>query len=79
MIIMRHTMPSGNPRIVNRCTYPITGKKVVNTILTDLALIEVSVQGLILKEMAPRLSVADIQSVTEPALIVSSDVKEMEL
>jgi len=79
MVLMRHIMPSGDPRIVNRCTYPLTGKKVVHTILTDFALIEVSGQGLIIKETAPGLSVADIQSVTEPTLIVSEDIKEMEL
>ncbi|MFC1952703.1 3-oxoacid CoA-transferase subunit B [Chloroflexota bacterium] len=79
MVLMQHIMPSGDPRIVTRCTYPITGKKVVNFILTNLAFIEVSMQGLVLKETAPGLSVADIQSVTEPALIVSREVKEMEL
>ncbi len=79
MVIMRHVMPSGEPRIVNQCTYPVTGKRVVNTILTDLALIDVTEQGLILKEMAPGLSVIDIQDVTEPRLIVNADLKEMEL
>ena len=79
MIMMRHIMPSGEPRIVDKCTYPITGKKVVNTILTALALIDVTGQGLILREMAPGLNIHEIQAVTEPALIVSTDVKVMEL
>lgn len=79
IVIMRHVMPSGEPRIVNQCTYPITGKRVVNTILTDLALIDVTRQGLVLREVAPGLDAADIQTVTEPRLIVNADLKEMEL
>ena len=78
MVMMRHVMPSGEPRIVNQCSYPLTGKKVVNTILTDLALIDVTEKGLLLKEVAPGVSVADIQTVTEPELIVGPDLKEME-
>jgi len=79
MVLMKHVMPSGEPRIVDRCTYPVTGKKVVNTILTDLAFIEVTEQGLLLKEIAPGLTVSEIQACTEPELVVNDDVKEMEL
>lgn len=79
MVLMRHTMGSGEPRIVKECTYSLTGKEVVDIILTDLALIEVTPEGLLLKEVAPGVSVADIQAVTEPTLIVSPDLREMEL
>jgi len=79
MVIMRHTMSSGEPRIVKECTYPLTGKEVVNVIITDLAFIEVTREGLLLSEVAPGVSVADIQAVTEPMLIVSPDLREMEL
>lgn len=79
MVLMRHTMGSGEPRIVKECTYPLTGKGVVNVIITDLAFIEVTREGLLLKEVAPGVSVADIQANTEPKLIVSPDLREMEL
>ena len=79
MVLMRHVMPQGEPRIVKQCSYPLTGKRVVNTVLTDLALIDVTEEGLVLKEVAPGLSVTDIQAVTEPRLVVSPDFKEMEL
>lgn len=79
MVLARHTLSSGQPRIVKQCTYPLTGKEVVDIIITDLALIEVTRAGLLLKEVAPGVSVTDIQAVTEPRLIVSPDLKEMEL
>jgi 3-oxoacid CoA-transferase subunit B len=79
MVLMQHTMVSGQPRIVKQCTYPLTGKRVVNTILTNLALIEVTQEGLLLKEIAPGITVGDVQEVTEPLLIVSANLKEMEL
>lgn len=79
MVLMQHTMKSGEPRIVKHCTYPLTGKEVVNTIITNLAFIEVTQEGLLLKEVAPYVSVADVQALTEPTLIVSPKLKEMEL
>ncbi len=79
MVLARHTFPSGQPRIVKQCTYPLTGKGVVNTIITDLAVIEVTPAGLLLKEVAPGVSVEDIQTVTEPGLIVSPALREMEI
>ena len=79
MVIMRHTMGSGEPRIVKECTYALTGKEAVDIIITNLAFIEVTREGLVLKEVAPGVSVADVQSLTEPALIVSPDLCEMEL
>ena len=79
MVLARHTFPSGQPRIVKQCTYPLTGKEVVDTIITDLALIEVTRAGLLLKEVAPGVNAADVQAVTEPRLIVSPAWREMEL
>ncbi|MFC1871310.1 3-oxoacid CoA-transferase subunit B [Chloroflexota bacterium] len=79
MILMRHTQPSGEPRLVKQCTYPLTGKGVVNTIITDLALIDVTPEGLVLKELAPGITVDDVQALTEPRLIVSPDLHEMEI
>ena len=79
IVAMQHTTPSGEPRLVKECTYPLTGKEVVNMIVTNLAVIDVTPEGLLLREIAPGVSVTDVQAVTEPTLIVSPDLKEMEL
>ena len=79
IVAMQHTTPSGEPRIVKECTYPLTGKEVVDMIITELAVIDVTPEGLLLREIAPGVSVTDVQAVTEPTLIVSPDLKEMEL
>ncbi len=78
MVAMEHTTRDGQPKILKRCTLPITGLKVVDTIVTEMAYIRV-VQGtgLVLEEIAPGLTVEDVQSVTEPKLTVSPSLKEM--
>jgi 3-oxoacid CoA-transferase subunit B len=78
-IAMEHTTNDGSPKIVRDLTYPATARKKVNKIFTDLAVIEVTPEGLLLKEIYPGLSVDDIQSVTEPRLLVARDLKEIEL
>ncbi len=78
-IAMEHTTNDGTPKIVRELTYPATARKKVNMIFTDLAVIEITPGGMMLKEIFPGLSVEDIQSVTEPKLLVAPDVKEMEL
>ena len=78
-IAMEHTTRDGRPKIVNRLEYPATARKRVNMIFTDLAVIEVTVDGLLLKEIYPGLGPEDIQSITEPTLIISSDLKDIEL
>lgn len=78
-IAMEHTTNDGMPKIVHALTYPATARKKVNMIFTDLAVIEVNPQGLLLKEIYPGLTVQDIQSVTEPKLLVAPDLKEIEL
>ncbi len=79
LITMEHTTRDGQPKIVNELSYPATAKGKVNMIFTDLAVIEVIPQGLLLKELYPGLTLEDIQSVTEPKLIISPDLKEIEL
>ncbi len=68
----------GRPKIKKRCTLPLTGKRIVHTVITDLALLEVTLQGLLLKEIAPGVKPEEVQAVTEPKLIISRDLKEME-
>jgi len=79
IVAMTHLSESGEPKIVKQCHYPITAKDVVKLIVTDLAVIEVLPQGLLLKEVAPGLSPADIQSVTEPKLTISPDLSTIQL
>jgi 3-oxoacid CoA-transferase B subunit len=77
-VAVQHTSPKGAPRIVNECTFPITAKGVVSLIFTDLAVVQVVPEGLILKEIAPGLSMEQVQSVTEPKLIISKDLCDMQ-
>jgi len=79
IILMEHTTKKDEPRIVKECKFPLTAKECVNLVITDLAVIEVTEQGLLLKEVAPGWSVEEIQALTEPKLIVSKELKEMEL
>ncbi len=78
VVAMEHTTKDGQPKILNKCTLPLTGVKVVNTIVTEMAYIEVTPQGLVLEEITPGLSVEDVQKATEPKLIVSPKLKVME-
>ena len=78
-ITMTHTAPDGTPKIVNEITFPLTVKGKVNMVFTDLAVIEITSEGPVLKELYPGLTPEDIQSVTEPKLIIAPDLKEIEL
>ncbi len=78
VVAMEHTTKDGQPKILKKCTLPLTGVKVVNTIVTEMAYIEVTPQGLVLEEIAPGISVEDVQKATEPKLIVSGKLKVME-
>jgi len=78
-IAMEHCTTTGEAKILKRCTYPITAKGVVKKIFTNLAVIEVTPKGLVLKEVAPGLTAKDVQSVTEAKLIIAPDLKEIGL
>ncbi|MBI4506055.1 MAG: CoA transferase subunit B [Chloroflexi bacterium] len=78
VIAMEHVTKSGQPKIVKECRYPLTGKGVVDLVVTDMAVVEVTPEGLVLREIAPGLSVEEVQRVTEPRLIVPPDLKEIE-
>ncbi len=76
---MQHTTNDGKAKIVKECSYEITGRRCVSLIVTDLAVIEVTPNGLLLKEVAPGFTPEEIQAVTEPKLIIAKDLKEIEL
>jgi 3-oxoacid CoA-transferase subunit B len=79
IVTMLHTTKEGEPRIVKNCTFPLTDKQCVSLIITDLAVIEVTGEGLVLKEIAPGWTVPEIQSLTEARLEPAADLKEIEL
>ena len=78
-IAMEHTTKDGEYKIVNELSYPATALGMVSMLFTDLAVIEITPKGMVLKEVMSGLTPADVQSVTEPKLIVAPDCKEMEL
>ena len=78
-IAMEHTTHDNQYKIVNELTYPATTVGRVSMIFTDLAVIEVTPEGLVLREVFPGLTPEDIQSATEPQLIISPDLKYIEL
>src|SRR5579859_973170 len=77
IIAMEHTTKEGSPKILKKCTLPLTGMKVVNTIVTEMAFINVTPQGLVLEEVAPGLTAEDVQKATGARLIVSPNLKTM--
>ena len=76
---MEHTDGEGKPKVVRECTYPLTGQRSVSLIVTDVAVMEVTPSGLLLKEMAPGWTHHEVQEVTEARLVIAPDPKEMEL
>lgn len=74
-----HTTKDNKPKIVKQCSIPLTAPECVDLIVTDLAVIEVTKEGLLLKEIAPGWGVEEVQALTEPKLIIAEDLKEMEL
>ena len=79
IIMMEHQTRKGDPKILKECNLPLTGIKVVHQIITDLAVIDVGSEGLILRETAPGVTVAEVQAATEAELQVAADCKEMSL
>jgi 3-oxoacid CoA-transferase subunit B len=77
VVAMEHTTREGAPKILRRCTLPLTGLKVVDTIVTEMAYIKVTPNGLVLEEVAPGLTPDEVQKATEARLQISSTVKEM--
>jgi 3-oxoacid CoA-transferase subunit B len=75
IVAMEHTTRDGAPKILKQCTLPLTGVRVVNTVVTEMAVIEVTPAGLVLTEVAPGFTADDVQKATEPTLILSPALK----
>jgi len=79
IIVMNHVTKTGEPRIVKKCTYPLTAVNCVNLVITDIAVIEITKKGMVLKEVAPGWTPQEVQKLTEPKLTVAPDLHEIEL
>ncbi len=77
IVCMEHVAKGGKAKIIKKCTLPLTGKKVVSKIITDLCVMDIENQSLVLKEIAPGVTLDEIKKVTEAEFQVAGDLKEM--
>ena len=77
VVMMEHATKEGKPKLLRRCSLPLTGKRCVSAVCSDLAWIDVTKDGLVLRELAPGATVDQLQKLTEPKLIVAPGVKTM--
>ena len=79
IVCMEHTTKDGAPKIVRQCTYPLTGIECTDIVVTDLAVIDVTPEGLLLREVAPGWTPEEVQALTEAKLTFGTKVPEMKL
>lgn len=77
IVAMQHTNPKGESKLLSKCTLPLTGLACVKKVVTDLAVLDITPNGFLLKETAPGVTVEEIQSKTSGRLIIDENVKEM--
>ncbi len=78
ILAMEHTA-KGNPKILKKCTLPLTAKGQVNLIITEMGVMEVTPKGIVLKEIHPEFTVEQVQAATEATLIIADDLKPMNI
>jgi len=79
VVMMEHATRDGKPKLLSRCSLPLTGLRCVSAVCTDRAFIDVTSDGLLLRELAPGETVASVQALTEPRLIVGPELRTMEV
>ena len=79
IVAMEHTDRQNRPKIVEECTFPLTGKACVSMIVTDLAVIQCTAEGLVLMEIAPGWTAEEVQELTAARLTLAPDLKEYQL
>jgi 3-oxoacid CoA-transferase subunit B len=79
VVIMEHAAKNGAPKILNACDLPLTGKRVVHRVITELCVVDVADTGLVLRELAPGVTADEVRSKTQPRLEVAPDLKEIRL
>lgn len=79
IVTMEHANKEGKPKVLRECSLPITGRRCVSAVCTDLAWLDVTPAGLLLRELAPGVTVEQVQALTEPRLAIAPDVKTMQV
>ena len=78
VVAMEHATKNGAPKILDICTLPLTGSRVVNTIITELAVIEITLEGPVLKEIAPDTTAEEVQRLTGTKLVIREPIQTMQ-